>query len=180
MISHLEGSQSPVFSQGGLCFDIRFWIDIIFKTSSDSHPSFLDRENLFGWLQNGPGQRWCHVVLKSFSSWSTTRKKKKFIFLEFSAPSRCPQKVAVSETAWATLGADASFPWLCVDFTLLSLWRIQVQKCSGSLFFPRPPNTSRIPSLQTEKVGPLRSKGLGLKEWFFPKCVCVHMCVDAN
>lgn len=68
----------------GLCSDIRLWLWHQFEDIlSDSIPNISGHNKAFGLLQNGPGQRWCHVVLNGFSSWSTTRNKK-VIFLEFS------------------------------------------------------------------------------------------------
>lgn len=89
--------------------------DINLKTSSDSTPSILDIQSVWLYFRNGPGQRWCHVVLNSFSSWSTTRNKK-VIFLEFSPHLRCPDKARFPrqpEPGWVQ--AHASF-----DFVLTS------------------------------------------------------------
>ena len=74
----------------GLGLDIRFWLWHHFKTSSESNPSSLDRQSL---LLNSkfsrPKMMSCSFERLQFLEYY---QEKKVIFLEFSPPSRCPEK----------------------------------------------------------------------------------------
>lgn len=103
----------------GLDFYTRFGFDIISR-----HPLNLtlvlwtDKASCL--IQNSRGQRWCHCSFERLQ-FLEYYQEKKVIFLEFSPPSRCPKKEAVSQSR---LGNTARRPvcLLSSHLTVLKPW----------------------------------------------------------
>lgn len=103
-----------VFLLEGLGFDTRFRLWHHFKTPSESNPSTLDGQSL---LLNSkfsrPKMMSCSFERLQFLEYY---QEKKVIFLEFSPPSRCPEKEAVSQSC---LGNTARRPVCLLSSHLL-------------------------------------------------------------
>lgn len=114
IISHLEEEVTCLLAWKALTRDSGF--DIISR-----HPLnltlvlWMDKASCL--IQNSRGQRWCHVVLKGSSSWSTTRKKKSSS-LNSVRPQGVPRKRLFLGAAWATLHASKCSFWLHICYIL--------------------------------------------------------------
>lgn len=130
----------------GLGFGMRFWLwrKMIVNDTNDRnsviswHP--LNLLTLVFWtdktsclIQNFRGQRWCHVVLKGSSSWSTTRKKKSSSFNSVH-PQGVLRKTLFLRAAWAALLAGKLSFWFHISCTFLSHGNSRVLKGLWLLF----------------------------------------------
>lgn len=159
-----------IFSLEGLDFGIRFWLwrkmTVNDKNERNSvisrHP--LNLLTLVLWtdktsclIQNLRGQKWCHVVLKSSSSWSTTRKKKSSSF-NSAHPQGVLRKTLFLRAAWAALLAGKLSFWLHVSCAFLSHGNSRVLQDLWLLF---PHQATTMPRL----FHPCNLKGSKIKVW---------------
>lgn len=135
----LVRKKSLVFLLERLGFNIRFRLWHHFKTSSESNPSSLDKASCL--IHNSWGQRWCHVILKGSSYWSTTRKKSHLPWVQ--PLWRCPGKEAAPQSSQAVLPTNRLL-WLQVSCTFLGHGSTHVLKDLWVLF---PHQTTKIPRL---------------------------------
>lgn len=118
--------KSLVFLLEGLGFDIRHWLWHHLKTSSESNPSSLDRQSL---LLNSkfskPKMMSCSFERLQFLEYY---QEKKVIFLEFSPPSRCPEKEAVSQSSLSNTACRQTLLSLHISYTFSGLGSTDVLK----------------------------------------------------
>lgn len=126
---------------------IRLWHQILALTSFSRHPLNLTlvfwTDKASGLIQSSWGQRWCHVVLKGSSSWSTTRKKKSSSLNSVHSQGVLRKRLFL-RAAWATLCAGKrSFDFI-FPMHSQAIGRTGIQKDFWLLF---PHQATKIPAL---------------------------------